>query len=199
MFCGRHSRLYSRGMSEQTPAELGYRMPAEWERHEATWLSWPRREGISFPESFDRVMPALRALVAALINCQSPRAGGPSEAERGPERVCINVCNGAHEAEAMEVLRDLDHSRITFHRVPTNEPWCRDHGPIFLTRNRQPRLAIVDWDYNAWGGKYPPCDLDEVVPTRVGEILDLPVFYPRMILEGGSIDVNGAGALLTTE
>lgn len=177
-------------MPEGIPTELGYRMPAEWERHEATWLSWPRREGISFPESFDRVMPALRAMVAALINCQS---GADCE------RVCINVCNGAHEAEAMEVLRGLDHSRITFHRILTNEPWCRDHGPIFLTRNKQPRLAIVDWDYNAWGGKYPPCDLDEVVPTRVGEILDVPVFYPHMILEGGSIDVNGAGTLLTTE
>jgi agmatine deiminase len=178
------SRLYSRGMSEQTPAELGYRMPAEWERHEATWLSWPRREGISFPGSFDRVIPALVDLVATLIES---------------EGVCINVCNGTHEAEAMEALRDLDHSRITFHRIPTNEPWCRDHGPIFLTRNKHPQLAIVDWDYNAWGGKYPPCDLDEVVPTRVGEILGMPVFYPRMILEGGSIDVNGVGALLTTE
>src|SRR3989440_2152976 len=180
-------RCCCRGMDERTPAELGYRMPAEWERHEVTWLSWPRREGISFPGSFDKVMPALRALVTALIN------GSDSE------RVCINVCNGAHEAEAMEVLRDLDHSRITFYRIPTNEPWCRDHGPIFLTRNKHPRLAIVDWDYNAWGGKYPPCDLDEVVPTRVGEILHAPVFYPRMILEGGSIEVNGAGALLTSE
>jgi agmatine deiminase len=173
-------------MIEKTPAELGYRMPAEWERHEATWLSWPRREGISFPGSFDRVMPALREMVAALSGSDS-------------ERVCINVCNGAHEAQAMEVLRGLNHPGITFHRIPTNEPWCRDHGPIFLTRNRQPRLAIVDWDYNAWGGKYPPYHLDEVVPTRIGQILDVPVFYPHMILEGGSIDVNGAGALLTSE
>src|SRR6478672_2481329 len=184
-------------MTEQTPAELGYRMPAEWERHEATWLSWPRREGISFPGSFDRVMPALRTLVAALINCQAGRRLAVESSES--ERVCINVCNGAHEAEAMEVLRDLDQARITFQRIPTNEPWCRDHGPIFLTRNEEPRLAIIDWDYNAWGMKYPPCDLDEVVPTRVGEILKVPVFYPRMILEGGSIDVNGAGALLTSE
>jgi agmatine deiminase len=115
------------------------------------------------------------------------------------EPVCINVCNGAHEADAREVLDGLPAERLTFHRIPTNEPWCRDHGPIFLTRGEVPRLAIVDWDYNAWGGKYPPCDLDEVVPTRIGEILDVPVFYPRMILEGGSIDVNGAGALLTTE
>ena len=61
------------------------------------------------------------------------------------------------------------------------------------------QIAVVDWDYNAWGNKYPPFDLDEVVPTRVAEILGVPVFYPRMILEGGSIEVNGAGALLTTE
>jgi agmatine deiminase len=168
----------------KTPAALGYRMPAEWEPHAATWLSWPRREGISFPDSFDRVLPALRAMVEALIES---------------EEVCINVCNGAHEAEARAVLDGLRMERVTFYRIPTNEPWCRDHGPIFLTRNADPRLAIVDWDYNAWGGKYPPCDLDEVVPTRVGQFLHAPVFYPRMILEGGSIEVNGAGALLTTE
>ncbi len=167
-----------------TPTALGYRMPAEWEPHAATWLSWPRREGISFPGAFDRVLPTLRKMVETLLSF---------------EPVCINVCNGAHEAEALAVLDGLPHDRLTFHRIPTNEPWCRDHGPIFLTRQEDPRLVIIDWDYNAWGGKYPPCDLDEVVPTRVGEILGAPVFYPRMILEGGSIDVNGAGALLTSE
>jgi agmatine deiminase len=175
----------------QTPAQLGYRMPAEGEPHTATWLSWPRREGISFPESFDHVLPALRAMVEALIG--NRHSGSDSE------KVCINVCNGAHEAEAREVLRGLSMERITFYRIPTNEPWCRDHGPIFLTRDADPKLAIVDWDYNAWGNKYPPFDLDEVVPTRVAEILKVPVFYPRMILEGGSIEANGAGPLLTTE
>jgi len=169
----------------KAPAALGYRMPAEWEPHAATWLSWPRREGISFPGSFDRVLPTLRSMVEALIES---------------EPVCINVCNGAHEAEARSVLDVLPHQEcITYYEIPTNEPWCRDHGPIFLTRDIDPKLAVVDWDYNAWGGKYPPCDLDEIVPTRVAEILKLPVFYPRMILEGGSIDVNGAGALLTSE
>ena len=181
-------------MALQTPAALGYRMPAEWEPHAATWLSWPRRDGISFPESFDRVLPALRAMVKALVES---------------EQVFISVFNGAHEAEALSVLRGLPMERITFYRIPTNEPWCRDHGPIFLTRDRDPKsangrirrgeLAVADWDYNAWGNKYPPFDLDEVVPTRVAEILGVPVFYPRMILEGGSIEVNGAGALLTTE
>jgi agmatine deiminase len=170
--------------SSKTPAALGYRMPAEWEPHAATWLSWPRREGISFPDSFDRVLPALRAMVEALLES---------------EPVNINVCNGAHEAEARAVLAGVDAGRLTFHMIPTNEPWCRDHGPIFLTRKEEPRLAIIDWDYNAWGGKYPPCDLDEVVPTRIAEKLRVPVFYPGMILEGGSIDVNGAGALLTSE
>ena len=181
-------------------------MPAEWEPHAATWLSWPRREGISFPDSFDRVMPALRKMVETLIES---------------EQVFVNVCNGTHEAEAREVLRGLPMEparnathgiaggRISFHVVPTNEPWCRDHGPIFLTRDIHRKsstgqilggeLAVVDWDYNAWGNKYPPFDLDDVVPTRVAEILDVPVFYPGMILEGGAIDVNGAGALLTTE
>jgi agmatine deiminase len=177
--------LDSIDLIDKTPAALGYRMPAEWEPHTATWLSWPRREGISFPGSFDRVLPTLREMVAALIES---------------EPVCINVCNGAHEAEARAILDPLPNQEcITYYEIPTNEPWCRDHGPIFLTRDVDPKLAIVDWDYNAWGGKYPPCDLDEVVPTRVAEILHAPVFYPRMILEGGSIEVNGTGALLTSE
>ena len=166
------------------PAALGYRMPAEWGPHAATWLSWPRRDGISFPDAFDRVLPTLRLMVEALLTS---------------EPVCINVGDERHEAEARAALGGGPLEGVTFHHIPTNEPWCRDHGPIFLTRNEEPRLAIVDWDYNAWVGKYPPCDLDEVVPTRIGEILSAPVFSPHMILEGGSIDVNGAGTLLTSE
>ncbi len=171
-------------MENATPAALGYRMPAEWEPHAATWLSWPRRGGISFPGAYDRVTPTLRAMVAALLES---------------EAVNINVCNGAHEAEARAVLDGLPNECLTYREIPTNEPWCRDHGPIFLTRPEEPRLVVVDWDYNAWGGKYPPHDLDDVVPTRVAELLGLPVFYPGLILEGGSIEVNGAGALLTSE
>jgi agmatine deiminase len=171
--------------ANKTPLELNYRMPAEWEPHSGTWLSWPRREGISFPDSFDQVLPTLREMVGVLTES---------------EPVCINVVNGAHEAEARDVLDSLPHQEcITYYEIPTNEPWCRDHGPIFLTRDVDPKLAIVDWDYNAWGNKYPPFDLDEVVPTRIAEILKVPVFYPKMILEGGSIEVNGVGALLTSE
>ena len=82
---------------EKLPATLGYRMPAEWEPHAATWLSWPRREGISFPDAFDRVMPAFRKMVDTLLSS---------------EPVCINVCHGAHEAEAREVLAGLPHQRL---------------------------------------------------------------------------------------
>jgi agmatine deiminase len=159
-------------------------MPAEWEPHAATWLSWPRREGISFPDAYNRVMPAFREMVAALLTS---------------EPVCINVSNGAHEAETRAVLDGLPQENLTFYTIPTNEPWCRDHGPIFLTRNDEPRLAVIDWGHNAWGGKYPPFDLDDVVPTRVAETLGLPVYDGGIILEGGAIDVNGSGALLTTE
>ena len=164
-----------------SPAAQGYRMPAEWELHEATWLSWPRREGISFPGAYNDVLPALVAMIDAL-----------SESEL----VRINVESESQEKEIRRVLRDTDH--VQFFPIPTNEPWCRDHGPIFITRRETPRLAVVDWDYNAWGEKYPPFDLDEVVPTKIASYFNLPVFYPRLVMEGGSIDLNGSGTLLTT-
>ncbi len=169
-----------------TPSALGFRMPAEWEPHEATWLSWPRRDGISFPDSYERIVPALCAMVHAL---------GDSE------RVNINVCDAEHEALVrfhLTKTRAQSH-HVRFFHIPTNEPWCRDHGPIFITRAESPRIAILDWGYNAWGWKYPPFDDDDVVPTLIGEALGLPVYEPGMVLEGGSIDVNGAGTLLTTK
>ena len=160
-------------------------MPAEWERHEGTWLSWPRRNGVSFPEAYGSVLPVLARMVDVL---------GDSEP------VHINVCDGEEAAAVRAQLKKykarIDH--VTFHNIPTNEPWCRDHGPMFLTREEEPRLAVVDWDYNAWGWKYPPFDDDDEVPGRVAELLKLPVYKPGMVLEGGSIDVNGSGTLLTT-
>ncbi len=171
--------------TQQTPAALGYRMPAEWEPHEATWLSWPRREGISFPDSYDRVMPVFARMVDALADS---------------EEVRINVWDTAHEADVVQILKahGARDRHVRFHHNPANEPWCRDHGPIFLTRAEEPALAIVDWDYNAWGGKYPPFAEDDIVPARIASDFGLPLFSPGMILEGGSIDVNGTGSLLTT-
>ena len=169
-----------------SPAAQGFHMPAEWEPHDATWLSWPRRDGISFPDAYDRVVPALAKMVGALA---------------GSERVHINVCDDEQETLVRGHLAKervkIDH--VTFFHIPTNEPWCRDHGPIYITRSDEPRLAIIDWDYNAWGWKYPPFDLDDDVPKRVAEYQSLPIFFPKMVLEGGSIDVNGAGTLLTTK
>jgi agmatine deiminase len=175
-----------RGPEVPVPAAQGYRMPAEWEPHAATWLSWPRPDGISFPDAYEKIMPAFARMVDALADS---------------EPVCVNVWDAAHEAE---VRRQLSRSgaragHVSFHYHPAYEPWCRDHGPIFLKRpgGVEPTV-IVDWDYNAWGGKYPPHDLDDAVPTRIAELLGLPVYAPGMILEGGSIEVNGNGALLTT-
>lgn len=181
-----HTTHAAASKSSRTPAQLGYRMPAEWEPHAATWLSWPRPDGISFPGAYERVQPALCAMVDALA---------------GSEPVSINVCDAAHEKVVRGFLTQhrARHEHVTFHHIPINEPWCRDHGPIFLTRAEEPRALVLDWDYNAWGWKYPPFDDDNAVPTRIAEKLGLPVVEPGMVLEGGSIEVNGTGTLLTTK
>ncbi|MBV9488518.1 MAG: agmatine deiminase family protein [Verrucomicrobia bacterium] len=158
-------------------------MPAEWEPHAATWLSWPRRAGISFPGAYEEAMPAFRRIVEALHRS---------------EPVCINVCDTAHEKDVRATLDGVDLANVRFFYIPTNEPWCRDHGPMFIKRDEDGQRAVVDWDYNAWGGKYPPYDRDQLVPARIGQSLGLPVFSPGFVMEGGSIDVNGSGSILTT-
>ncbi len=163
-----------------TPRQLGYRWPAEWEPHTATWLSWPRPDGISFPDRYADVLPTLGELVRILA---------------AHEPVHIN-CRDAHvETIARATVRDT--SNVAFHRIPSNEPWCRDHGPMFLKRGAE--TAIVDWRYNAWGGKYPPFDDDDAVPERIARLLTVPLFQPNIIMEGGALDGNGAGTVLTTE
>jgi len=167
-----------------TPASQGYRMPAEWEPHAAVWLSWPKPDGISFPERYELIPPVLAEMVGALAES---------------EAVHINVCDPAEEALVRAHLQRVPHAHVRFYHIPTNEPWCRDHGPIFLMRDAAPRRAIVDWGYNAWGGKYPPYHLDDVVPTKIAALYNIPLFQNAMVLEGGSIEVNGEGLLLTTE
>jgi len=117
------------------------------------------------------------------------------------EEVRINV-SGAHmQQEAAHILSaaGTDMGRVRFFHHPTNDAWCRDHGPAFLVNpsSAQPKI-IVDWGYNAWGDKYPPYDLDDVIPTHIAQSLQLPVFHPGIVMEGGSIDVNGAGTLITS-
>lgn len=118
------------------------------------------------------------------------------------ETVRINVLDAEHERHVRALLEAAGVAgSIEFHEIPTNDAWCRDHGAIFACRqDSEPgRLIAIDWEYNAWGEKYPPYDLDNQVPQRMAEILDLPCFKADMILEGGSIDVNGRGLLLTSE
>ena len=167
-------------MPGNTPRELGYRMPAEWHPHTATWLSWPRPDGISFPDRYEDVLPTLGEMVRTL----APH-----------ERVNVNVRNEEVETVARKIIGDTPN--VFYHHLPTYEPWCRDHGPIFVKRDRE--LAVVDWNYNAWGGKYPPYDDDDAVPQRVAELLGLPLFSPGIVMEGGALDVNGEGTVLTTE
>ncbi len=178
-----HLRLEG-GSSLSTPAQLGYRMPAEWEPHVGTWLTWPRREGISFPDLYDRIPPILAAMVRALAE---------------DEGVFINVWDATMEAEVRSALTQHDalNDRVEFHHHPAYEPWCRDHGPVFVVNTSQ--RAVLNWGYNAWGEKYPPYDLDNAVPEHIASVRGLPCFTPDMILEGGSIEVNGQGTLITTE
>lgn len=168
-----------------TPRSLGYRMPAEWEPHEATWISWPHRDGQSFPDSYDRVLPALVTMAAILAESETLR---------------INISSPDQEREVRGLLqKTVPMERVEFHHNPTNEPWCRDHGPIFVKRQETPTLAINDFGYNAWGGKYPPFEADDVVPTLIAKNYQIPLFHPGFILEGGSVDPNGEGTILTTE
>ena len=175
-------------LMRRNPTQLGYRMPGEWEPHAATWFSWPRPEGISFPDRYDTVPPVYAELIRHLVTV---------------EEVHINVWHAAMEATVRGLLDKYKTplERVFFHHFPAYEPWCRDHGPIFLVRERETGIerAVVDWDYNAWGGKYPPFDLDDVVPKHVAEYRKLPLFTPGIVMEGGSIEVNGRGTLLTTE
>jgi len=104
-------------------------------------------------------------------------------------------------AFAVEHLQtaDTDLTVIEFFMHPTNDAWCRDHGPAFLINpNAQQKKVIVDWDYNAWGNKYPPYDLDDVIPTLIGKRFNIPVYYPGIIMEGGSVEFNGKGSILTS-
>lgn len=163
-------------------------MPAEWEPHAGTWFTWPRPEGISFPDKYDTVPPVYAALIRQLVLV---------------EDVHINVWHAEMEGWVRELLgkNAVPLERVHFHHFPAYEPWCRDHGPIFLVREQggKHERAVVDWAYNAWGGKYPPFDLDDAVPQQVAKLRSLPLFSPGIVMEGGALDVNGKGTLLTTE
>jgi agmatine deiminase len=169
-----------------TPRELGYHMPAEWEPHEATWLSWPHKEE-SWPGAFEFVPGIFVELTRHLAES---------------ELVRINVADADFAERVNELLRagGVNLDAVRFHFNPTNDAWVRDHGPIYVVRDSGRReRAINDWGYNAWGDKYPPYDLDDAIPTRIAEEMNEVLFQPGVVMEGGSLDVNGRGTLVTTE
>lgn len=217
------------------PRLSGFSMPAEWSPHGATFLTWPRKEGISFPGRFDPVPEIWTRLTRQLCPHEAVHIHFFSKAHREEILEALRVygdivpleirvswpddadgrllCAPRHLQESL-VSQIGEHGKrlgkdisflaaaqlsgaVWLHPFPAYEPWCRDHGPIFL-KHPDGRAAIVDWAYNAWGGKYPPYDLDDAIPTHVAAFLGLPVFYPGIIMEGGALEVDGEGTLLTT-
>jgi agmatine deiminase len=168
----------------KTPLELGYYFPAEFAQQHAMWLSWPHKEA-SWPGKIDTIFPVYAQFIKLIAEDQ---------------QVCINVADERMKQFALKHLTAVgcNLASVTFYFHPTNDAWCRDHGPAFLLNHSTKQKAIVDWGYNAWGGKYPPFDLDDVIPTLIGDKLSLPVFNPGIVMEGGSVEFNGKGTLLTT-
>lgn len=167
-----------------TPASQGFSFPAEWAKHTATWLSWPHKEA-SWPGKIDTIYAPYIEFIKVVTE---------------GELVRINVVNEDMKASVIFQLQNagVDLNKIEIFEFPTNDAWCRDHGPAFLINPTTRQKAIVDWGYNAWGGKYPPFDLDDVIPTKIGNHFGLPVFNPGIVMEGGSVDFNGKGTILTT-
>jgi agmatine deiminase len=169
-----------------TPAAAGFAMPAEWTPQEAVWLSWPvddpRHWGGAKRDTISRKFAGIAAAISRHEAVRINAAGADHAAIRA-------ACNTAKAVP--ERVELFDH--------PHNDVWCRDHGPIFVKHRETGEVAVTDWEFNAWGGKFPPWDLDNLVPQKIAAALGLRRFQGGMILEGGAIEVNGAGQLLTTE
>src|SRR6202047_5019995 len=184
-------RAKTPAVQEATPRSLGYRMPAEWEPHQSTWLAWPHNRS-DWPGKFDAIPWVFADIIRHLI--------------RG-EDVNLIVASAREKQTAREVWKGsyVETKRVKFHIWPTNRIWTRDSGPIFI-RNQQ-NVALTDWRFNAWA-KYPDGKHDNQLPDRIGRKLKLQQFTPvierngkphHVVLEGGSIDVNGQGLMLSTE
>jgi agmatine deiminase len=169
----------------KTPKELGYSFPAEFAKHDATWLSWPHKEA-SWPGKIATIYPVYAQFIKLVAE---------------GEKVNVNVADEAMKQKALRYVQEAgaDLNNVQFFIHPTNDAWCRDHGPAFLLNpNAEHKKIIVDWGYNAWGGKYPPFDLDDNIPTLIAKHYNIPVVYPGIVMEGGSVEFNGKGTLLTT-
>jgi agmatine deiminase len=173
-----------------SPAALGFSMPAEWEKHEATWIGWPHN-----PTDWPGKLEPIQWVYGEIVRKIS--AG---------EIVRILVNSSAHEMHVRGILKlaGVPANRVQFFRFPTNRGWTRDFGPIFLRRDKPRReLAIARFRFNAWA-RYPDWQKDDAIPQQIAQKLRIKIIPARLgnreiILEGGSIDVNGRGTVLTTE
>jgi agmatine deiminase len=166
-----------------TPRNRGFHMPAEWEPHDAVWLSWPHNK-TTFPK-----LPAVEEAFFAFVT-----------AIHTSERVELFIPTAAVHRRVKTRLREsqIDPSIVTLHTTEFSDVWIRDYGPTFVVNRAMKRSAMVRWDFNAWGGKYEDQVKDGRIPTIMNRRLELPLFVPGIILEGGSVDVNGRGTVLTT-
>jgi agmatine deiminase len=169
-----------------------FRMPAEWEPHTATYLTWPHNRE-TWPGKFEVIPAAYAELVAAIARFE-------------PVRLIVAHDGAAEEARKLIAAAAGDASvaaRVDFVCIATNDSWIRDYGPIFLNRRggaADPDAQIaLDWHFNSWGKKYGPYELDDAVPRQLGRHFGFEVIEPDIVLEGGAIDVNGAGVVMTTE
>jgi agmatine deiminase len=172
--------------AEPAPSAPLCRMPAEWEPHRATWLTWPEKAE-SWPGIFERIPGAFASIVRALRRFEEVRLLVRDAAAAASVRGRPDLAEAGSDLHALGLVE-----------IPTNDAWIRDYGPIFA-RRADGSLAATLWRFNAWGGKYPPWDLDQAAAARMAAAAGIRGMEADMVLEGGSIDVNGAGALLTTE
>ncbi len=165
-----------------TPAELGYRLPAEWEPHAATWLAWPHRRA-TFLGEFAAIPPVFAAVARTLARHEPVRIVAAASVLADARTALAGVAN----VECIDLV--------------TNDSWLRDTGPVFLVPQpgRDLPPAAVVWNWNAWGGKYPPWDADARVAGAIADRLGRRVFRPGLVLEGGAIETDGAGTLLVNE
>lgn len=166
-----------------SPFQVGYRMPAEWETHEATWLAWPQNK-----ETWPGKVPAVEEIYLQMITALAPH-----------EKVHLLV----HDEFARDAVEKRLKARgvtknVIYFLIPTVDTWIRDYGPCFI-QNREGETACVNWIFNAWGGKYKDLMQDDRIPDLLEASLGMPMFRPGLVLEGGSIDTNGLGTCLTTE
>jgi agmatine deiminase len=172
-----------------------YRMRPEWAPHQACYLVWPHNRD-TWPGKFEVIPPVYADMVAAIAQFEPVRLMINNEAQIDEVRALIREAARIQKYDQEATIR-----RIEIFYLPTNDSWARDHGPIFVNRidDGEPKQIALDWRFNSWGQKYGAFDLDDVVPQKLGARYNFEVIEPGIVLEGGSIDVNGAGTLLTTK